>query len=94
MSSWRDRARPIVAQVLWETKDMDKKAIDKALFDAYPFGMRKYLPYKVWLDEIQRQRYGIVKKAKRRKGPTRWQVAQATHRLEEWEQIYGKRSER
>jgi hypothetical protein len=25
------------------------------LFDAYPFGERKYTPYKIWLDEIKRQ---------------------------------------
>ncbi len=54
--SWRDLARPKIAAVLAATKGQDEKAIKKALFDAYPFGERKYLPYKVWLDEIQRQR--------------------------------------
>jgi len=89
--SWRDRARPIVAQVLWETKGQDKKAIDKALFDAYPFGERAMHPYKIWLDEVRRQRYGIVKKEKPRKRPSRFDLARAQHKLEEWEAVYGRR---
>jgi hypothetical protein len=54
--SWRDRARPIIAKVLADTKGQDEKAIKVALFNAYPFGPREYHPYKVWLDEIRRQR--------------------------------------
>jgi len=34
---------------------VDEKKIREALWDAYPFGERKYWPYKVWLDEIKRQ---------------------------------------
>lgn len=54
--SWRDYARPIITQVLKETKGQDEKAIRKALKEAYPFGERKYHPYKIWLDEIKVQR--------------------------------------
>lgn len=54
--TWRDIAAPIIAKVLKETKGKDEKEIKKALFEAYPFGMREYHPYKVWLDEIKRQR--------------------------------------
>jgi hypothetical protein len=54
--SWRDAARPIIARVLTETEGLPEKDIRKQLFDAYPFGMRKYHPYKTWLDEISRQR--------------------------------------
>lgn len=56
MSTWRERARPIIARVLRETKGHDEKAIKKALRDAYPWGDRKMHPYKTWLDEIRRQR--------------------------------------
>lgn len=56
--SWRDRARPIIAQVLLDTDGMDEKVIDKAIFNAYPFGMRRYHPYKIWLSEVRNQRYG------------------------------------
>ena len=56
VKSWRDHARPIVARVLEKTKGQDEKAIRAALFEAYPFGQRKYHPYKIWLDEIRVQR--------------------------------------
>jgi hypothetical protein len=35
---------------------MDRAAFEKHLRDRYPFGERKYLPYKVWLIE---QRLGL-----------------------------------
>ena len=54
--AWRDYAAPIIAKVLKETKGQDEKAIKQALRDAYPFGERKYHPYKIWLDEIKVQR--------------------------------------
>lgn len=60
--SWRDRARPIIAQVLLQTRGCSPKEIDDAIFDAYPFGERKYHPYKIWLDEVRRQRYGLKPK--------------------------------
>lgn len=55
-SYWRRRAAPIVAQILRETKGQSEEKIRKALREAYPFGERRYHPYKIWLDEIQRQR--------------------------------------
>ena len=54
--SWRDSARPIISRVLAETAGQPEKVIKKALYDAYPFGMRQYHPYKIWLDEIKIQR--------------------------------------
>lgn len=54
--AWRDYAKPIIAQVLKDTKGQPEKAIRRALKEAYPFGMRKYHPYKIWLSEIQIQR--------------------------------------
>jgi len=52
-SSWRDIAAPIIRQVL--ALGLETKAQRKALHAAYPFGERKYHPYKIWLDEISRQ---------------------------------------
>lgn len=54
--TWRDRARPIIAATLAQTKGQDEKSVRAALKAAYPFGVRRYFPYKVWLDEIRRQR--------------------------------------
>jgi hypothetical protein len=55
-NTWRDIARPIIADVLQKTRGSDESIIRKALYDAYPFGARQYHPYKVWLDEIKVQR--------------------------------------
>jgi len=54
MASWRDVARPIIAKVLAEHEG--KTSLKQALYEAYPFGQREHFPYKVWLDEIKRQR--------------------------------------
>jgi hypothetical protein len=61
--SWRDYARPIIYQVLTETAGKPEKEIKAALRDAYPFGERAMHPYKVWCDEIKRQR-GLKKPTK------------------------------
>jgi hypothetical protein len=53
--SWRDIARPIIAQVLADNKGKTEQEIRKALKEAYPFGMRKMHPYKIWCDEIKVQ---------------------------------------
>lgn len=54
--TWRDYAAPIIHQVLTETTGKSEKEIRAALYDAYPFGQRAMHPYKIWLDEIKRQR--------------------------------------
>lgn len=53
--TWRDIAKPIIAQVIKDNKGKTEKEIKKALREAYPFGERKYHPYKIWLDECQVQ---------------------------------------
>ena len=55
-SSWRNRAAPIIAKALNDTKGEPERKIRQALFDAYPFGQRQHWPYAIWLDEIKRQR--------------------------------------
>ena len=54
-SHWRNHAAPIIARVIAEHREESDTAIRLALREAYPFGMRKYHPYKIWLDEIARQ---------------------------------------
>ncbi len=61
--TWRDSARPIIAEVLKATKGQSEKEIRKALKDAYPYGERRYHPYKIWCDEIKKQR-GLKKSKK------------------------------
>jgi hypothetical protein len=54
-SRWRDYASKIISEVLAKYPEEGPEQ-RKALREAYPFGPRKYHPYKVWLDEIKRQR--------------------------------------
>lgn len=60
MASYRDEFRPIIARVLAETSGLPWALVRAALRDAFPYGVRQYWPYKVWLHEIRVQR-GRVK---------------------------------
>lgn len=51
-SRWRNIARPIIRRVIQENAGKPEADVRRALRVAYPFGMKKYHPYKVWLDEI------------------------------------------
>lgn len=55
MASWRDIAKPIIAEVIRREGRADLRKLRKALRDAYPFGERRYHPYKVWCDEVKKQ---------------------------------------
>lgn len=55
MGDWREKAAPIIADVIRQVGRDDEKTLRKALRDAYPFGERRYYPYKVWRDEIKKQ---------------------------------------
>ena len=60
--TWREACAPIVFKIIQENKDKEYPEIRKALREAYPFGQKKYWPYKVWLDEINRQliKFGLI----------------------------------
>lgn len=59
---WADYARPIIHETILEVTgkrrppftEEEIKAVKAALKDKYPFGERRYWPYKVWLKEISR----------------------------------------
>ena len=51
--TWRDRAKIRIADVIEEVGNKDKIKLKKALFDAYPFGLRKHFPYKMWCEEVR-----------------------------------------
>lgn len=53
--TWRDHARPIIARVLAETEGQSETERRKALAKAYPYGTRRYHPYRIWCDEIALQ---------------------------------------
>ena len=53
--TWRDHCAPIIAKVIDDVGIEDMKALRKALREAYPYGEKKWRPYKVWLSEINEQ---------------------------------------
>jgi hypothetical protein len=62
--TWRDAARSAIAKATTEGRKMglEGKALEKHVRAAYPFGERAMYPYKVWLDELNRQFRGTKKK--------------------------------
>ena len=65
--NWRDKARPIITQVIRENSGATERDLCKALRAAYPFGPYDYHPKKIWLDEIRIQ-LGKKKDRRRKKG--------------------------
>ena len=51
--TWRELARESLqtAYDAAQAQGLDGKALEKALFDSYPFGQRAYTPYRVWCEE-------------------------------------------
>lgn len=52
-ATWRERARRSLQEAYDKATaaGLEGKALEKALFDSYPFGERAYTPYKVWCEE-------------------------------------------
>lgn len=57
---WRRIAMDVVAKVIEKVGTADIGVLRAALREAYPFGERKYFPYKVWCHEVNRQIRGEV----------------------------------
>lgn len=62
-ATWRDHSRAVIAEVI-ASNPADLK---RALFNAYPYGQRRFHPYKVWCEEVARA-LGKPVKPKARKG--------------------------
>lgn len=80
LGHWRRIARPIIAEVINRVGREDDYQLRKALFEAYPFGERKYHPYRTWLDEIKRQ-LGDPQRKRRRCDPPAVAPGQTTLEL-------------
>lgn len=76
--TWRDSAANVIRAVIFQHGTTDLPALKTALRKAYPFGERKYHPYKIWLDEIQRQLGTKRHKARQHNEQKRSQADQLT----------------
>lgn len=72
-SYWREKCAPIIADVIAGNKGKSVDEVRGALFEAYPFGERKYHPYKIWCDEV-REQLGLKRK---KASPTRQELLSA-----------------
>ena len=52
---WRIKARPIIIEVIERVGIDDIKLLRDQLRKQYPFGPKRYHPYKMWLKEIKAQ---------------------------------------
>lgn len=52
--NWRQEARQVILSVMDECNgaDVDAAGMRKLANMRYPFGIRKYTPYKIWLEEL------------------------------------------
>ena len=55
MATWRNKASAVISEVIRQNPGMEPKELRKLISAAYPFGERKYHPYKIWCDEVNRQ---------------------------------------
>ncbi len=75
-ATWREHASAVIADVVAK----DPADLKAALFDAYPYGQRRYHPYRIWCEEVA-VALGKPRKPKARKGtPARrdQEMAEAT----------------
>ncbi len=54
-NTWRAQAALVIHPIIAATGTNDMPLLKRRLFEAYPFGQRKYYPYKIWCEEIRRQ---------------------------------------
>lgn len=65
MKTWREQAAITIRKVIIETESQDMHLLKARLREAYPFGVRKYHPYRIYLDEVKRQ-LGLRRTLKRK----------------------------
>lgn len=53
--NWRKEAATVISKVIRQNPGAEPKELRKLIRAAYPFGERKYHPYKIWCDEVNRQ---------------------------------------
>lgn len=63
-SRWRAVADEVIARVVSDNPGLPEDELRRKLSDAYPFGMRKYHPYKIWLSAVNEHFEPPVKERK------------------------------
>ena len=74
--TWRDHAAKIISSVIERVGRDDFNNLKSELRKAYPYGQRKYHPYKIWCDEVRCQ-LGLKKRFERIPGINNKSIAPA-----------------
>ena len=53
-SHWREESAKVIYKIIKDNPSISIKELRRKISKAYPFGERKYHPYKIWLDEVRR----------------------------------------
>lgn len=53
MTNWRKYSNEVITAVIRENPGRTPGELEKLIRAAYPFGERKYHPYKVWLSAVK-----------------------------------------
>jgi hypothetical protein len=78
--SWQQVASPIIMRVIAECGTADMNLLRRKLRQAYPFGERKYHPYKIWCDEVRSQ-LGLKRVGANRRKPGAGELFQCPEQL-------------
>jgi len=52
--TWRERAANVIWRIVHDHPGADERTLRVMLRESYPFGQRRYWPYKVWCEEVDR----------------------------------------
>lgn len=63
-SHWRRAARAAIQAALEASVGKEPGERIRAISDAYPFGERKFHPYRIWLSEVSRVKMELMGKGK------------------------------
>jgi hypothetical protein len=78
--SWRELAQRVIAEVRRAHPESAGPELRRLLHGAYPFGQRRYHPYRIWCDEVRRA-LGKPRKTKSRSPRVRLQAKAAAATL-------------
>ena len=53
-TTWRERAQRVIVEVRRAHPEAAGPELRRLLRAAYPFGQRRYHPYRIWCDEVRR----------------------------------------
>lgn len=54
-SQWRRKAKAVITKVIREVGSENLNELRRAISVAYPFGERRFHPYRIWVDEVRLQ---------------------------------------